>query len=124
MLLRPEAAGCRVTLPLIAAAADMASTSSRYNERMRSALAATIVGVLISALGVLVSAVYLFQPWRSCEYEDDAAGCSMLPGDAAVMMVAVLAIPVGVVVAIMSLIASCRHRCSSPARRHSIIDGS
>lgn len=102
----------------------MASTSSWCNEWMRSALTATIVGVLISVRGVLVSPAYLFQPWRSCEYEDVAAGSSMLPGDAAVMMVTVFAIPVGVVVAIMGLIASRRHRSSSPASRHSIIDGS
>lgn len=84
---------------------------------MRSALITTIVGVLVSVLGVIVSVVYLFQPWRSCEYEDTAAGCSMLPGDAAVMMVAMFAIAIGVVVAIVGLIASRRHRPSAPAKR-------
>ncbi|MCI9857620.1 hypothetical protein MIBA_05225 [Microbacterium proteolyticum] len=45
-----------------------------------------------------VVALYFFQPWRSCEYEDTSAGCSMLPQDAAAMGVAALVFVVGIVV--------------------------
>lgn len=44
----------------------------------------------IAAVGAIVTVVYFFQPWRSCDYEDTSVGCAMLPADATVMLVAVL----------------------------------
>ena len=41
-------------------------------------------GVLIG-IGSLLTFAFFLQPWRSCSYEDTAAGCAMLPGDAAAM---------------------------------------
>ena len=41
-------------------------------------------GVLMG-IGTLLAVAFFLQPWRSCSYEDTAAGCAMLPGDAAAM---------------------------------------
>ena len=41
-------------------------------------------GVLLG-IGALFAVAFFLQLWRSCSYEDTAAGCAMLPGDAAVM---------------------------------------
>lgn len=46
------------------------------------------VSALVALVGAIVSTVYFFQPWRSCEYEDISAGCAVLPTDATVMTVA------------------------------------
>jgi len=55
-------------------------------------------GTAIAMISGAVVVLYFFQPWRSCEYEDTSAGCSMLPNDAAAMGVAVLVFVVGIVV--------------------------
>ncbi|WP_181408410.1 hypothetical protein [Schumannella sp. 10F1B-5-1] len=36
-----------------------------------------------------MSLVYLFQPWRTCPYDDSPAACAMLPMDATVLAVAI-----------------------------------
>jgi hypothetical protein len=64
------------------------------------------LGAALAALGTAVAALYAFQPWRTCPSDDTAAGCGMLPGDAAVMSVAVLMALVGVIV----LLAGARRR--------------
>lgn len=43
------------------------------------------VSGLVALVGAVVTIVYFFQPWRSCDYEDIAVGCAMLPADAPVM---------------------------------------
>ena len=60
------------------------------------ATAAILTGALIALAGFVTSVVYFLQPWRSCDYEDTSAGCAMLPGDAAVMTLAMLATVVGI----------------------------
>jgi hypothetical protein len=48
-----------------------------------------VTGSPLSAIvGAIVTVVYFFQPWRSCDYEDTSAGCAMLPADATMMAVA------------------------------------
>ncbi|WP_298741198.1 hypothetical protein [uncultured Microbacterium sp.] len=59
---------------------------------------------LIALVGAVVTVVYFFQPWRSCDYEDTSAGCAMLPGDATVMAVAVVVTLVAVVVFVFTLL--------------------
>lgn len=53
-------------------------------------------GALVATVGVVVTVIYVFQPWRTCPYDDVPAGCAMLPADAAVLFIAVLATLVGV----------------------------
>lgn len=53
---------------------------------------------LALALVALVSVIILFfQPWRSCDYEDSSAGCAVLPRDATLMIMALIAGAVGMV---------------------------
>jgi hypothetical protein len=56
---------------------------------------AVVTGAVVASVGLVVAVVYFFQPWRSCDYEDTSAGCAMLPDDAAVMTLAMLATVVG-----------------------------
>jgi hypothetical protein len=73
--------------------------SIQYGEDVR-ARAWTILIVVSAAITVaagIVTGIYFLQPWRSCPYEDTSAGCAMLPGDAAVMAVAMWSGLVGVV---------------------------
>lgn len=53
-------------------------------------------GALVAMVGVVVTVIYVFQPWRTCPYDDVSAGCTMLPADATVLFIAVLATLVGV----------------------------
>ncbi|WAB83457.1 hypothetical protein OVN20_10365 [Microcella daejeonensis] len=69
-----------------------------------------VVGGMFSLIGAVVTVVYIFQPWRSCEYEDSSTGCSMLPVDAAVMMAAMVATVVGLVLLAVGLILGSRER--------------
>jgi hypothetical protein len=59
---------------------------------------------LLALVGATVTVVYFFQPWRSCDYEDTSAGCSMLPVDAAVMTVAAVTTLVAVGVFVFALL--------------------
>lgn len=61
-------------------------------------------GALLALIGATVTAVYFFQPWRSCDYEDTSAGCAMLPVDAAVMTVAAITTLVAVGVFVFALL--------------------
>lgn len=60
---------------------------------------------LFALVGAIVTVVYLFQPWRSCNYEDTSAGCAMLPADTAVMAVAVVVTLVAVAAFALALLA-------------------
>ncbi|MCJ1709818.1 hypothetical protein MT344_01305 [Clavibacter michiganensis subsp. phaseoli] len=54
-----------------------------------------ILGAALALIGAGVTVLYFFQPWRTCSYEDSAAGCAMLDADAAVMVVAMVATLLG-----------------------------
>lgn len=56
---------------------------------MRVARRVLLSGVAVAAIGGVVSLVYLFQPWRTCPYDDTPAACAMLSTDATVLAVAV-----------------------------------
>lgn len=58
-----------------------------------------ICGFILAVAGFVVTVIYLFQPWRTCDYEDSPAACSMLPFDAAVLAIAMTATVVGVILA-------------------------
>ncbi len=60
---------------------------------------------LVAFVGAMVTVVYFFQPWRSCDYEDTSAGCAMLPADATVMAVAVVVTFVAVGAFVLALLA-------------------
>jgi hypothetical protein len=72
-------------------------------QRTRPAVAAA-VGLFIALLGAAVAIVYVFQPWRSCDYEDTSMGCSMLPLDVTIMTVALLAVPLGLAILVLGRI--------------------
>ena len=63
-----------------------------------------IVDMCLAITGAAVTLLYLFQPWRTCSYDDAAAACSMLPGDAAVMILAMFATLMGALLVISSLL--------------------
>lgn len=47
-------------------------------------------------MGCICTGIYLFQPWRSCPYDDSPAACAMLPVDATVMMAFVALFVLGI----------------------------
>ncbi|MDQ0743009.1 putative membrane protein [Clavibacter sp. B3I6] len=55
-----------------------------------------VLGAVLALVGAAVTVLYFFQPWRTCPYEDTAAGCAMLDGDATVMMIAMAVMLLGV----------------------------
>ncbi len=59
---------------------------------------------LIALVGAIVTVVYFFQPWRSCDYEDTSAGCAMLPADATVMALAAVVTLVAIGVCVFALL--------------------
>lgn len=64
-----------------------------------------LAGSAVFALvGAVVTVVYFFQPWRSCDYEDTSAGCAMLPADAAVMAGAAIVTLVAIGVFVIALL--------------------
>ncbi|GAA1755442.1 hypothetical protein [Agromyces humatus] len=62
-----------------------------------------MVGGIVALVGGIVSLVYLLQPWRTCPGEDSPTACAMLPLDAVVMTIAILATIVGVAVFVLGL---------------------
>lgn len=58
-------------------------------------LTLVVLGALLAVVGAVLTVIYLFQPWRSCPYDDSPAACAMLPGDAAVMSASMLGTVVG-----------------------------
>jgi hypothetical protein len=60
---------------------------------------------LFALAGAVVTVVYFFQPWRSCDYEDTSSGCAMLPLDATVMAVAMVVTLVAAGVFVVALLA-------------------
>ena len=56
-----------------------------------------VLGAVLTVIGAAVTVLYLFQPWRTCPYDDTAAGCGMLAGDAVVMTAAMAVTLLGAV---------------------------
>lgn len=56
-----------------------------------------VLGAALALAGAAVAVLYLFPPWRTCPYDDTAAGCAMLDGDATAMMIAMAVMLLGVV---------------------------
>jgi hypothetical protein len=76
------------------------------NPKLRGWLVAE--SAVVALVGAVVTIVYFFQPWRSCDYEDTSAGCAMLPADATVMAVAMFAALAAMVVFAFALMAKDR----------------
>lgn len=64
-------------------------------------------GVLMG-IGALLTVTFFLQPWRSCPYEDTAAGCAMLPGDALMMTAGLLVAVIGAGVLTVGFVARSR----------------
>ncbi len=71
----------------------------------RRGLRLLLTGVAIIVVGSITSVIYLFQPWRTCAYDAPPSACKMLPADAAVLMIAMLAAVTGVFVALAGVVA-------------------
>ena len=80
------------------------------------------LGAVTSVTGALVSALFLWQPWRSCSYDDRSSACTMLPADAAVLMVSAITTLAGVTVLVMALLSAQEPR-SMPASRRVTVFG-
>lgn len=59
---------------------------------------AKVIGAGIALAAAIVTIAYVYQPWRFCPYDDSPAACATLPADAAVMAIAMLGVPVGLVI--------------------------
>ncbi len=70
----------------------------------RSKVPVIVIGATIAVAGAIVTIVYLFQPWRSCPYDDSPSACAMLPADATVMSIAMLGTLVGIVIATLGFL--------------------
>lgn len=71
-------------------------------QKMRRRLVAG--SALLALGGAMVTVLYILQPWRSCDYEDTAMGCAMLPPDAIVMATAMLVTLTAIVVFVIALL--------------------
>lgn len=76
-----------------------------------------VVGALVAAVSAGVTVLYVFQPWRSCPYDDTSAGCGMLTGDAVVMLLAIVGVLVGGTLVVAGLVGPRRTRRLSAAGR-------
>jgi Mg/Co/Ni transporter MgtE len=65
--------------------------------RKRGAPIAIILGAVLAIAGFVTTTIYVFQPWRTCDYDDSLAACSMLPVDAAILTVAISAAVLGLI---------------------------
>ena len=63
-----------------------------------------VIGTVIAIAGAIVTIVYVFQPWRSCPYDDSPLACGMLPADATVMSIAMLGTLAGLVIVALGLL--------------------
>jgi hypothetical protein len=64
--------------------------------RLRTLL--LVAGGVVTAAGAGLTLLYLFQPWRTCSYDDTPSACAMLPGDAAVLVMSMVGTLIGVTV--------------------------
>lgn len=70
--------------------------------RLRTLL--LVAGGVATAAGASLTLLYLFQPWRTCSYDDIPSACAMLPGDAAVLASAMVGTLVGATVLLAGLL--------------------
>lgn len=70
----------------------------------RTRVLTIVTGAGVALIGGIVTVVYLFQPWRSCPYDDSPAACAMLPTDATVLAIAVVATLIGVLILVIGLL--------------------
>lgn len=70
----------------------------------RTPLALIIGGAAVAVLGVVVSFVYLLQPWRTCPDDTSPAACPMLPEDATVLAVALVVTVLAAAVAVVGVV--------------------
>jgi hypothetical protein len=78
------------------------------------------LGAATSVTGALVSALFLWQPWRSCSYDDRPSACTMLPADAAVLMVSAISTLAGVTVLVMAWLSAQEPRSMPVSRRATV----
>lgn len=71
--------------------------------QQRTRMLAVLAGAVVAVAGAIISVIFFFQPWRSCDYEDTSTGCAMLPGDATVMAIAVWSTLAGLVILFLAL---------------------
>lgn len=62
------------------------------------------IGVAAAIVGLCVTVLFVFQPWRTCPYDDGPAACAMLPGDAAMMAGAFALLCLGVATVVAALV--------------------
>lgn len=79
---------------------------------MRVARVLMIAGGVTAIAGIVTSLVYIFQPWRTCPYDDTPAACAMLPADAAILAVALIASFLGLCVLLGGVVARVNMRRS------------
>ncbi|WP_246837270.1 hypothetical protein [Salinibacterium sp. UTAS2018] len=70
----------------------------------RRGLRLFLTGIAIIVIGSITSVIYLLQPWRTCDYDDTPTACAMLPADAAVLTVAMLAVGIAVFVTLAGVV--------------------
>lgn len=76
-----------------------------------------MLGALVAVAGAAVSAVYVVQPWLACSSDDLSSACAMRPGDAAVLMAALLVALLGVATVSVALLATTRPSAMSGPQR-------
>lgn len=76
-----------------------------------------VLGAFIGAVAGAVSVLYLFQPWRSCSYDDLPSACAMLPQDAVVLMASLILTLIGGAILSMALLTNGAPSSMSAGRR-------
>lgn len=84
---------------------NRSSIATRYGVHMRTRakVLTIVIGAVVAIAGAIVTTVYIFQPWRSCPYDDTPSACAMLPADATVMSIAMFGTLVGLVIVALGL---------------------
>ncbi len=77
---------------------DIRSSGYGLGMKQRTRSLAIWSGAGVALIGSIVTVVYLFQPWRTCPYDDSPSACAMLPMDATVMAIAMWSTLVGLVI--------------------------
>ena len=71
---------------------------------VRVARVLMIAGGVTAIAAIVTSIVYMFQPWRTCPYDDTSAACVMLPADAAILSVALISSFLGLCVLVSGIV--------------------
>lgn len=72
--------------------------------QQRTRVLTIVTGASLAPVGGIVTVVSLFQPWRSCPYDDSPSACAMLPADATVLAIAVVLALIGVLILVIGLL--------------------